>query len=273
MTIKTCLYCTQTFETNDKRQRFCSRTCSCTFNNIKRGPRSDIDKIKIKKGIEKYVREHLTPVQRDIVKNCKYCGGEFKSSYEKKLTCSELCKIELRKQTYRKNTNKKPTGGIREGSGRGKSGWYKGFFCNSTYELAFLIYHLDHHNDIIRYVGHFSYYDPERNQNFKYYPDFLVNGKIIEIKGYKSKLDGYKLSGTNGTVTIKYLTDLSTEFSYVKQTTKLDIKNLYQLYDNYKPNYNYICAYCNNTFSHDRKSGKFCSKRCSMSYNRNIRKY
>lgn len=268
MTIKTCLHCTQTFGTTDKRQKFCSRICSCTFNNMKRGPRSDVDKDKIRKGIQKYVSENLIP-ERDIIKICKYCQTEFTSIYKKNLTCSKLCNIELRKQTYKNNTNKKPMGGIREGSGRGKSGWYKGFFSNSTYELAFLIYHLDHGNDITRYVGYFSYYDPERKQNFKYYPDFLVNGRIIEIKGYKSKLDDYKLSGTDGAVTIKYLSDLSTEFDYVKDQTKLNIKDLYRLYDNYKPKFDYICMNCSDTFSHDRKSGKFCSQRCSMLYNRN----
>jgi hypothetical protein len=30
------------------------------------------------------------------------------------------------------------------GSGRGKKGWYRGYWCDSSYELAFVIYTLDH---------------------------------------------------------------------------------------------------------------------------------
>ena len=29
-------------------------------------------------------------------------------------------------------------------TGKGKKGWYKGFFCSSTYELAYVIFCLDH---------------------------------------------------------------------------------------------------------------------------------
>ena len=41
-------------------------------------------------------------------------------------------------------------GGYRQGSGRGKKGWYKGFFCDSSWELAYVIYCLDHNIDIKR---------------------------------------------------------------------------------------------------------------------------
>ena len=41
-----------------------------------------------------------------------------------------------------KNNHK--SGGYRMNSGRGKKGWYKGIFCDSSWELAFLVYHLEH---------------------------------------------------------------------------------------------------------------------------------
>jgi hypothetical protein len=35
-------------------------------------------------------------------------------------------------------------GGYERGSGRGKKGWYRGFWCDSTYELVFVVWALDH---------------------------------------------------------------------------------------------------------------------------------
>lgn len=77
-------------------------------------------------------------------------------------------------------------GGKRHGSGRGKKGWYKNIFCDSSWELAYVIYMLEHGYTIKRYNGYFEYYD-ENNICHKYYPDFLVNNTIIvEIKGYST---------------------------------------------------------------------------------------
>ena len=42
-------------------------------------------------------------------------------------------------------------------TGRGKKGYYKNIYCSSTYELAFLIYCLDHNINISRYAGYYTY--------------------------------------------------------------------------------------------------------------------
>ena len=65
--------------------------------------------------------------------------------------------------------------------GWGHSGYYKRFWCDSSWELAFLLYHLDH-NIPIRRNGRgfiYTYYCKKH----KFYPDFIVNGEYIEIKG------------------------------------------------------------------------------------------
>lgn len=76
-------------------------------------------------------------------------------------------------------------GGYVRGSGRGKKGWYKGFFCDSSWELAFLIYHLDH-NILIQRCKEVRYYMWEGTTR-KYYPDFVINNQVYEIKGYITK--------------------------------------------------------------------------------------
>lgn len=67
-------------------------------------------------------------------------------------------------------------------------GWYKGIWVDSSWELAFLMWNLDHGIEIIRNEKKFPY--PFRNGVKYYCPDFIVEGKYVEIKGvmdYRSK--------------------------------------------------------------------------------------
>lgn len=98
--------------------------------------------------------------------------------------CKDPLKEEQRKrkisETSRKN---KKSGGYRIGSGHGKKGWYKGIFCDSTWELAYVIYCLDHDIKIERNKQMFDYeYNGEIR---KYLPDFIVDNKLVEVKGWK----------------------------------------------------------------------------------------
>ena len=54
---------------------------------------------------------------------------------------------------------------------------------DSSWELAVWIYCIDHNIPIIRNVfTHFTYEDAINNKH-DYYPDFMINGKLVEIKG------------------------------------------------------------------------------------------
>ena len=75
-------------------------------------------------------------------------------------------------------------GGFRIGGGKGKKGYFQGVWCDSSWELAFLIYHLDEGNSITR-VREPRVYTFNGKQK-KYYPDFLVNGVTYEIKGWRT---------------------------------------------------------------------------------------
>jgi hypothetical protein len=70
-------------------------------------------------------------------------------------------------------------------SGKGHRGWYKGFYCQSSWELAYVIYNLEHNIIFERNTKGFIYVF--ENKEHKYYPDFIINGEYIEIKGYKDK--------------------------------------------------------------------------------------
>lgn len=83
-------------------------------------------------------------------------------------------------------------GGLRHGSGRGKKGWYKGYWCDSTWELAYVIYCLDHGIQIRRNSQGFEY--TFEGKLHKYYPDFILeDGSYVEIKGYMSEQNKSKI--------------------------------------------------------------------------------
>lgn len=156
-------------------------------------------------------------------------------------------------------------GGYREGSGRSKSGYYKGIYCGSTYELCWVIHSID--NDL-----KFKRFEKKLTDGvITYFPDFILDDDktIIELKGYElgdsvknktllaEKL-GYK-------VIILRKEDLTDIFKYVYQ--KFGTKKFHTLYDGYKPKFEYHCKNCNNLILKDKKKKTefiFCSRKCSM---------
>ncbi len=75
-------------------------------------------------------------------------------------------------------------GGFRMRSGRGKKGWYKGYYCSSSWELAWVIYSLEHGVHFTRNTEGFEY--EFNGKKKKYYPDFITRDSYVEIKGYDS---------------------------------------------------------------------------------------
>ena len=67
------------------------------------------------------------------------------------------------------------------GGGEAHRGYYKGVWCDSSWELAFLMGCLDRGLEIVRNTENFPY--PFRNGVKYYRPDFIVEGKYVEIKG------------------------------------------------------------------------------------------
>lgn len=132
----------------------------------------------------------------------------------------------LRRQRISETMKKNPkAGGRRQGSGRGKKGWYKGVFCDSSWELAFLIYCLEHNIDIKRCEERREYlYNGEKHI---YLPDFVVDGEIIEIKGYKTKQWLEKLQ-QNPDIKVLYEADLKPYLDYVIDKYGKDYIRLYE---------------------------------------------
>ena len=94
-------------------------------------------------------------------------------------------KEELRKrkisETMKGNTNWK----FNKRRGNGKKGWYDGIFCDSAWELAFVLYYKEHNLRIERCKESRNYIFEGRIH--KYYPDFITDEGIVEVKGIKNK--------------------------------------------------------------------------------------
>lgn len=126
-------------------------------------------------------------------------------------------------ETGKKNQS---LGGYRQGSGRGKKGWYKGYFCDSSWELAYVIYNLEHEITFKRNEEFFPYEFNGEKHNYK--PDFIENGVFVEIKGYfneqveaKEKAFPFELKYLDKETIKPYL-------KYVEETYGKDFTRLYE---------------------------------------------
>lgn len=78
--------------------------------------------------------------------------------------------------------------------GNAHKGHYNGIFCDSSWELAFLVYYIEHNLYIKRCDLKFEYF--WNNEKHLYFPDFITDEGIIEIKGRidekaKAKMNQY----------------------------------------------------------------------------------
>ena len=120
-------------------------------------------------------------------------------------------------------------GGIRSHSGWGKQGRYHGFWCNSTWELAWIIYQEEHGVKFEKYYGYFDY--TFKGVNHKYYPDFqLEDGTIVELKGYNSEQWQAKLASvpSDKKILVLYKKDMKPILEYVINKYDKNIENLYE---------------------------------------------
>ena len=121
-----------------------------------------------------------------------------------------------RKRKISETMKKNPlAGGRRIGSGRGKKGWYKGIYCDSSWELAFLVYYLDHNKNIKRCEERREYIF--NNEKHIYIPDFVTDEGIIEIKGYKTQQWKIKLE-QNSDIKVLYEDDIKLYLEYAITT-------------------------------------------------------
>lgn len=119
-------------------------------------------------------------------------------------------------------------GGYRKGSGFGKHGTYKGYYCDSSWELAFVIYNLDHGILFARNRKKFRYLF--EGKEYTYMPDFFMNGMYVEIKGYWTKQWQAKLDQFPEKEKIKIIgkNEIQKYIKYVENKYGKDFIKLYE---------------------------------------------
>lgn len=155
-------------------------------------------------------------------------NDEFKNKISLKTTgrASTFEKEEERKKKISNTMKKKHFGGYVRGSGRGKKGWYKGVFCDSSWELAYVIYNIEHNIKFEQCCESFSY--EYENETHKYYPDFKENDVYVEIKNFNSKKFIAKLEQFPFKIKVLYKEDIKPYLDYVISKYGEDFTRLYE---------------------------------------------
>lgn len=215
--------------------RFCSNKCAKGFST--KAKRSLIN--------EKVSKKRKENIHLPVIKQCHQCHEEFKIEWRKRYQnfCSRSCsskfhantperkKIASESMKYRHQINDESIG---KGGTRGKQGWYKGIWCDSSWELAWVIYHLDHNIKFKRNKEGFEYYF--KNKKHKYYPDFIFeDNTFIEIKGRRTikdlttkekiKINHFKL---NNKLLLLFENNMIPILEYVKLKYGDNFINLYE---------------------------------------------
>ena len=167
---------------------------------------------------------------------CKACNKPITHVPSRKRSyCDRKCMVNS--GTWRRNLakslkgkKKKRRGGPRTGHGRkgksSKTGWYKGYWCDSSWELAWIIYNLDHKIQFERNMVGFEY--SYLNKQRKYYPDFLLpDGSYVEIKGFSNKQFEAKKRDFPHALRVLYQKDMESYLAYVKKKHGNDFISLY----------------------------------------------
>ena len=260
---KICPKCGCNFETISGKgeKKFCSSFCSHSRKHTEKTKKKQSESAKNSKKVQKNCLINLSKSriynkriteEEKILKICPICKKEFKlyPSESKRIFCSKNCCNKDVNFEYKKKTH----GGYREGSGRSKSGWYKGYYCGSSYELAWIIYNIDHEIKFKRNYEGFNYIF--EGEEHKYYPDFIRGDAYYEIKGFKRKNDDTKFKYFPHELKVLLKKDLGDIFAYVRGTYG---NNFIELYEGnpYKQNKN-KCPICG-------KPAKYiyCSRKCS----------
>jgi len=211
--MNTCLYCQKVFSNKGglgAHQPFC---------------KSNPDRVQRSKSPNAHTKKGSTPWNKGLTKETDIRIKSRPDLLGKRFAASLNGHTEETKKRLSEVAKERNLGGYVKGSGRGKKGWYKGFFCDSSWELAYVVYCLEHNIDIKRNIEKRQYVWNDKVKN--YIPDFIVQGNLIEVKGFKTEQWMAKLEA-NPDVRVLYEKDLEPILEYVKNKYGKHFTNLYE---------------------------------------------
>lgn len=267
-----CHNCGKEFDVQEDEQKFpkkekyyCSRSCANTRHHTKETKDKISDNVKKSdkfiNGMTKLFGRKPHETKTSI---CLMCGNEFEqkqyvSNGKTRYTYRKLCSDECRRK-YVSLKNKNVTGGFREGSVKNyKSGWYKNIHCDSSWELAFVIYCVEHNMSIQRCKS-IRYYIDKNGKIREFHPDFVVDGIVYEIKGLQDCNSEEKKS-FNSDIKFLYKNDMKPYIDYVTRKYGENFISLYDSKDKNDSRYIKQCPTCGKNFINRRTV--YCSVRCA----------
>jgi len=223
----TCEHCGKVMIEKYGSGRFCCQSCA----NSKK--HSEETKQKISTGVsqsQKTLDIHLNHITKynDNPNLCKICGSPIAYERRKKVTCgAEECDKQMRsiiaKKGGKASAVKHPIH-----KAQAKKGWYKGFWCDSSWELAYVIYCLEHDIKIERNWKSFEYILD--GESHLYFPDFYLpdENTYVEIKGYEHDKDTCKFEQFPENLKVYRKKDLLEILTYAKTTYGNNYVKLYE---------------------------------------------
>lgn len=199
-----CIYCGKIFRTRREKQTHYKED------------HNSITQHAWNKGLTKETHKSLKNASNKLKIN-------FKNNLQKygwKINPQSIEKGRLKQiENYRRNP--------RQINPRGKAGWYKEIWCDSSWELAYILWCENHGVNIKRCSESLPYY--YKNELHYYTPDFIINEKdIIEIKGYCSDKDKEKIKQYPN-IKVLYKNDLQPILEWVKEKYGKDFIKLYKV--------------------------------------------
>lgn len=193
-----CKYCERTFDN--------SRACKCHEARCKNSP--FIDEYNKKLHLT-FVNGKQKQVKTYEERTCEFCKKVWKTTAGPYMLHVRTCKQNPNRMMgpftgkhHSKDTLEKISEGLKEkgcggwrghtNGGRGHKGWYKGLYCASSWELAWVVYNLDNGLLVKQCRDHFKY---EMNGiTHQYTPDFIIDDVYYEIKGWHRPDTDFKIS-------------------------------------------------------------------------------
>lgn len=193
----TCEKCGRVMTEKYGSGRFCSKQCANSRQHSEATKKKIGDKNKLNN--DAISRSNSIKKQYNTCpKYCEVCSKPIPYEDRYRKTCSPDCYRELVRikssNAAIKNGGNNNSKGVR---GTAHYGTYEGYACDSSYELAVVIYCLEHNIEITRNNQGFDYVF--NGVASKYYPDFIINGVYVETKNYwteqvQAKLDQFPKS-------------------------------------------------------------------------------
>lgn len=226
----TCETCGKVMSVKYGSGRFCSRRCANTHRH------SDASKLKLSNTLKSKVHT-VKELNKNLYDNnpnlCLVCKSpiEYDKRYNK--TCCKQCRDILLSieavERCSKNINHTT---VRY---RYKYGTYKGIHCDSSWELAFVIYLIDHNIKFHRNTSESFQYE-YKGKRHSFFPDFIIEDVYYEIKNYHSDITDAKITyfPKDKKLIVLYYEDI---VDYIKYATDTYGKAYYNMYDRNCPSW------------------------------------